>query len=125
MPELWIPYGTVEALVTLQAENLGAVADSPPETASLDTERLADLIRGTASVFICDSAPGTIELLRGLAQHLTETPNLRLMSSAPKRIEGGAPDLKGKITTLPPPLRPGDGDEPLYAPELLEVMFPG
>ena len=120
MPELWIPYGAVETLVTLQAENLGAVADSPPEAPTLDMERLADLVKGTAGVYICDSAPGTVELLRGLAQHLTETPNLRLMSSAPKRVEGGVPELKGKVTTLPPPLRQGDGDEPLYAPQLTE-----
>jgi hypothetical protein len=120
MPELWIPYGSVETLVTLQAENLGAVVESPIEGGSVDLERVAELVKGSETVYICDSAPGTIELLRGMTQSITETPNLKLMSSAPKRVETGVPALKGRVTTMPPPIPPGEGDEPFYAPELTE-----
>ncbi len=120
MPELWIPYGSVETLVTLQAENLGVVAESTAEAGSVDVERIGELVRGSARVYICDSAPGTIELLRSLAQALTETPDIKLMSSAPKRIENGVPELKGRVTTMPPPLAQGEIDEPVYAPELME-----
>ena len=120
MPELWIPYGSVETLVTIQAENLGVVAESPPEGSSVDMERISELVKGSATLFICDYSPTTIELLRGLTQIMVEMPDLRMMSSAPKRIEMGVPELKGRVTTIPPPLPLGDGDEPVYSPVLTE-----
>jgi hypothetical protein len=120
LPELWIPYGSVETLVTLQAENLGAVAETGPEGSSVDLERISELVKGSAAVFICDHSPTTIELLRGLAKILAETPNLKMMSSAPKRIESGVPELKGRVTTMPPPLPQGEGEEPVYSPVLTE-----
>jgi hypothetical protein len=81
---------------------------------------MAELVKGSATVFICDSAPGTLELLRGLAQAMVDTPNLKLISSAPKRIESGVPELKGRMTTLPPPIPQAEGEEPVYSPELTE-----
>ncbi|MDG6982299.1 MAG: hypothetical protein JRM74_02475 [Nitrososphaerota archaeon] len=118
MPELWIPYGGVETLVTIQAENLGSVAEPSPEGANLDMERVAELAKSSASVFVCDAAPATLEVLRGLVPLLGEHQGLGFYSPAPKRIEGALPDLKGKITTLPPPIPAGEGEEPVYASEL-------
>ena len=120
MPELWIPYGNVETLVTLQAENLGSVAEPSLEGASVDLERVAELIRGAASVYVCDSAPATIELLRGAASALVETPSIKLVSYAAKKIEAGVPDLKGRVATMPPPIPPAEGEEPVPAPEMTE-----
>ena len=119
MPEIWIPYGGVETLVTLQAENLGAVAEGSAEGASTDLERTSELTKGAAVLFICDSAPPTVELLRGIVPALGE--NLKVYSPAPKRVETAVPDIKGRVATLPPPLPTGDGDEPAYATELLEA----
>jgi hypothetical protein len=120
MPELWIPYGGVETLVTLQAENLGLVAEPPTEGGSIDTERIIELVKGSGTVYICDAAPGTLQLLRSLAPTLAEAPNLRLVSSAPKRVDAGVPELKGKVATMPPPMPQEEGDEPVYAPDLTE-----
>lgn len=120
MPELWIPYGNVETLVTLQAENLGVVAEGATEGGSVDLLRASELVKEAVQLFVCDSTPPTIELLKGTVQALGENPNLRLQSPAPKQVESAVPELKGRVTTLPPPLPAGDGDEPAYAAQLLE-----
>ncbi|MDG6920168.1 MAG: hypothetical protein JRN59_01395 [Nitrososphaerota archaeon] len=118
MPELWIPYGGVETLVTIQAENLGSVSEHPLDGAAMDLERVAELAKGSASVFVCDAAPATLEVLKGIAPLLAGAPGLGIYSPAPKRVEGSVPDLKGKVTTLPPPIPAGGGEEPVYATEL-------
>jgi hypothetical protein len=121
MPELWIPYGKVETLVTVQAENLGVVADPAPGISSVDGERLKELARGSAQVFVCDGAPATVEVLRMLIPLLEETQSFGLLAAAPKQIEGLVPEFKGRVTTLPPPLAKEDGGEPVYATELTGV----
>ncbi|MDG7009213.1 MAG: hypothetical protein JRN43_01345 [Nitrososphaerota archaeon] len=116
MPELWIPYGTVETLVTIQAENLGAVSGAPAGAPALDIERLVELAKGSTSVFVCDAAPATLEVLKGIVAPLGETPRV-FYSPAPKGIEASIPELKGRVATLPPPL-PVEGDDVSVAPEL-------
>jgi len=120
MPELWIPYGSVETLITLQAENLGVVADPPAEGGAADVERTAELVKGSTYVFVCDYAPATLELLRTVVTAMGEAQNVKLLAAAPKRIEAGVPELKGKVTTLPPPVPTMEGEDPVYAPELAE-----
>ncbi|MDE1853723.1 MAG: hypothetical protein KGI38_08255 [Thaumarchaeota archaeon] len=118
MPELWIPYGNVETLVTIQAENLGVVSEPLPEVGSVEFERLTELAKGSARVFICDAAPATIEVLKGLVPTLADGQSPSFYAAAPKGIESRVPELKGRLTTLPPPLPAGDGDEPVYSTEL-------
>ncbi len=108
MPELWIPYGSVETLVTIQAENLGALVDPQPERPTIETERLLAALGGKASLFVCDSSPPTVEFLRELSQGLPAASEARIFSAAPRRIETAIPGLKGRLTTLPPPVSPGD-----------------
>ncbi len=83
----------------------------------MDVERLVELARGSASVFVCDAAPATLEVLKGLAAPPGATPQA-FYSPAPKRIEASVPELKGRITTLPPPLPAKEGDDVTVAPEL-------
>jgi hypothetical protein len=120
MPEIWIPYGGVETLVTLQAENLGALAEAPAEGTALEADRMAELVKGASQVFICDGSPATMEFLRGLVPAIGDNQSLKLVSPAPKRVENTVPEVKGRVTTLPPPLPPGEGDEVLLSPQLLE-----
>jgi hypothetical protein len=120
MPEIWIPYGGVETLVTLQAENLGTIAEPEAEAASVETERMTEIVKEAAQVFVCDAAPATLEFLRGLAPAIEGNMGLRFVAPAPKRIESGVPELKGRLTTLPPPLPPGEGEEPFFASQLME-----
>ena len=118
MPELWIPYGSVETLITIQAENLGAVAEPPQDAGSLELDRIGELAKGSASVFLCDAAPATLEVLKGVVPLLGEQPSISFFSAAPKRVEAAIPEFKGRITTLPPPMPSGDGGEPVFSPEL-------
>ncbi|MDG6937435.1 MAG: hypothetical protein JRN42_02700 [Nitrososphaerota archaeon] len=118
MPELWIPYGGVETLVTIQAENLGAVAEPPLDGATVDVERSAELAKGSASVFVCDAVPPTLQVLKGMVPLLGEAQGISFYSPAPKPVEVAVPELKGKITTLPPPVPAGEGEDTVYAPEL-------
>ena len=120
MPEIWIPYGAVENLVTLQAENLGVVAEPPSDQGSIEIERMSDLVKGASQVFVCDSAPPTFEFLRGLFPVIGESQSARVVAPAPKRVEAGVPELKGRVNTLPPPLPSANGAGAVYAPHLLE-----
>lgn len=118
MPEMWIPYGSVETLVTIQAENLGAVSAPPLEGGTVDRERIAELAKASSSVFVCDAAPPTLEILKGMGPVFEGMQTATLYAAAPKRVELAVPELKGKLVTLPPPLPAGDGDEPVFASEL-------
>ena len=118
MPELWIPYGGVETLITIQAENLGAISETPEQGGTLDLERIGELVKASAKLFVCDTAPATLEVLKGLAQTAAERTDLAILSAAPKRIEGAVPEFKGRVATLPPPLPAAEGNEPVYSPEL-------
>jgi hypothetical protein len=118
LPELWIPYGGVETLVSLQAENLGAVADLQSAQTSPDIDRTKELVKGAAAVFVVDALPATLELVKGISSELG--PNQKIFSPIPKRIEVGVPELKGRVATLPPPISEDEPPEVTYSPELLE-----
>lgn len=120
MPEIWIPYGGVETLVTLQAENLGSVAEPPSEQGTVDLERMAELVKGASQILVCDSAPATVEFLKDILPALVESQGIGLLSPAPKRVETWIPELKGRLNTLPPPIPSAEGGEPVYAPQLME-----
>jgi len=105
MPELWIPYGPVETLVTIQAENLGVVVESRPEGEAGPQESHGALLEGVSSLFICDTAPPTLELLHELVQAIASAQSLRVFSAVPKRVESSLPELKGRVSTLPPPIQ--------------------
>lgn len=119
MPEIWIPFGPVETLVTVQGENMGAAVQPEPEAVTRDAERLSEALKSSTSLFICDSAPTTFEVLKELAPTITASPDLRLYSSAPKHSEASVPDLKGRVSTLAPPVRPDEQSTLAYAPELI------
>ena len=98
MPEVWIPYGDVETLVTVDAENIGSVINPDPEKSAGETDRLSEKLRRAGRLFVCDSAPTTVELLRDLAPAVTATQALRVVAKDPKKIELSVPELKGKIS---------------------------
>lgn len=120
MPELWISYGPVETLVTVQAENLAVVIEPEAEKTTVETERFMDAVKGAAAIFVCDSTPTTAELLKELVPAITATEGLKVMAAAPKRIESSVTELKGRVTTLPPPISSGPEAGPVFAPELTE-----
>jgi hypothetical protein len=121
LPEIWIPYGPVESLVTVQAENLGQLIDPEAPVGTVDMGRITESVKQAASLFVCDSTPSTLELLKGISQELVASTGLKVYSAAPKRVEAGVPDLKGRVTTLPPPIQSPEENEPSLAPELSGV----
>jgi hypothetical protein len=118
LPEIWIPFGPVETLVTVQAENLGAVVEPAAEKSSGDMERIGEAVKGASALLICDSAPSTFEVVRDLVAGAAVPIGLKVLSPAPKKVEASVPDLKGRVTTLPPPVKQEGGAETAYAPEL-------
>ena len=120
MPEIWIPFGGVETLVTIQAENLGAVVGPGADGGSIDVERLSELTRSASAIFVSDFAPTTIELLRVMAPAIGEAKALAVFSAAPKRIEGSVLELKGKVATLPPPLPTPEDQGPVIVQQLTQ-----
>jgi hypothetical protein len=120
MPELWIPYGAVENLVTLQAENLGVVALPPSDQGSIEIERMSELAKGASQIFVCDSTPPTFEFLRALLPVIGESQGAKVVAPAPKRIEAGVSELKGRVNTLPPPVPSTEVAGAVYASQLLE-----
>ncbi|MDV3293550.1 MAG: hypothetical protein LYZ70_04705 [Nitrososphaerales archaeon] len=103
MPEVWIPYGEVETLVSLQAENSGTVVDPQPEKSSSETERLTEKVRRATGLFVCDTAPTTMELLRELIPATPSTDNPKVYGQNPKKVELALPQLKGRVDRAVPP----------------------
>jgi hypothetical protein len=120
LPEIWIPFGGVETLVTIQAENLGTIVEQGAEPAPPDIERLAELTRSASAIFVSDFAPTTMQLLKAMAPAIGDAQALEFFSAAPKRIESSVPELKGKVATLPPPLPSGEEQGAVYAQELTQ-----
>jgi hypothetical protein len=120
LPEVWFPYGGVETLVTIQAENLGTMVEPIAGERNVDTERLAELLKGPTTLFICDASPTTLETVQELVRALGQTDSLRVVAVEPRRVEGPVPELKGKVVQL---ARGGaaEGEEPVPAPALAEA----
>ncbi len=98
MPEVWIPYGEVETLVSVEAENIGSVINPDPEKSAGETERLSEKIKRAGRLFVCDSTPTTVELLRDLAPAIASAESLKVVASDPKKMELAVPDLKPKMS---------------------------
>jgi hypothetical protein len=102
--EIWVPYGDVESLLTLQAENLGELIDPVGES---HAEELAQILKERAKGFerllICDSKPATLKLLKALAPHIPQDGAIKLNAPSPKSVEEGVPEIKGRVTKLSPP----------------------
>jgi hypothetical protein len=97
LPEVWIPYGEVETLVSVDAENIGSVINPDPEKSAGETERLSEKIRKAGRLFVCDATPTTVELLRDLAPGIASSESLKVFASDPKRMELAVPQLKQRM----------------------------
>lgn len=116
--EIWVPYGEVESLLTLQAENLGQLIDPAAEG---HAEELAQILRdrakGYSKIAICDEKPATVKLLKSFAQFIPQDGTVRLFARNPKAVESAVPDLKGRVLKFSPAQRSG---EVKLSPELAE-----
>ena len=104
MPEVWVPYGEVETLVSVEAENIGSVVNPDPEERAVETDRLTEKLKAAARLFVCDSNPTTIELLRDLAPAATAALALKVVAEDPRKLELAIPELKPKIVEAAQPV---------------------
>src|SRR5205807_6421704 len=73
LPEIWIPYGDTETLVTLGAENLGELIEPTRDSiAEEEVERLKGSLAGFTDIVVCDSKPSTLEVLKRLLDGAAE-----------------------------------------------------
>jgi hypothetical protein len=116
--EIWVPYGDVESLLTLQAENLGELFDPVPESHADELAAiLLERMKGMEKLIVCDRKPSTLKLLRSAAPQLPQDGPLKIYARSPRVIEEGAPALKGRVLKLSPPPSSAAG-EVTYSPEL-------
>lgn len=102
--EIWVPYGDVESLLTLQAENLGELVDPVPEGHAEELAQiLKERLKGFQRLVVCDSRPATLKLMRSLAQHLPSDGTMAVNAPSPKSVEEGVSEIKGRVTKLSPP----------------------
>ena len=118
--EIWVPYGDVESLLTLQAENLGELFDPVPESHADELAPiLIERMKGMEKLIVCDRKPSTLKLLRSAAPQLPPDSPLKIYARSPKGVEDGVPALKGRVLKLAPPPSSSVAGEVTYSPELL------
>ena len=100
LPEVWFPYGGVETLVTIQAENLGTMVEPIAGERNVEAERHAELLKESAALFICDTSPPTLETVQEIVRAMGQYESLRAVAVEPRRVEGAVPELKGKVAQL-------------------------
>lgn len=117
--EIWLPYGEVESLLTLQAENLGELIDPAPEGHAEELSLiLKERAKGYTKLFACDEKPATVKLLKAYSQYIPQDGTVRVYANSPKTVEVKVPELKGRVLKPSPPTH-GTGDVKL-SPELAE-----
>ena len=108
----------METLLTIQAENLGAVVDPTVEAATIDIERLSTDVKRATRVFVCDSKPPTLQLLAQLAEPMASTEGLAIIVSEGAKTDAHLQKLKEKISRVGRPAESG-GEETQYETSLL------
>jgi len=121
LPEIWVPYGQVETLLTIQAENLGTVVEPVEEKGNDEMGRVVDKARLSAAVFVCDVKPSTIQILKELAVAASEGTGPKIMAPSARKLEALVPELRGKVlqTSQAPKQVKGQEDEPSWGEELM------
>lgn len=86
--------------MTIQAENLGTMVEPIAGERNVETERLAELLKGEVALFICDTSPTTLETVQEVIRVLGRIDSLKVLAVEPKRVEGPIPELKGRVFQL-------------------------
>jgi len=109
--EIWVPYGDVESLVTLMQENLGETIDPKPESHVDEiVVPLAERLKGVEHVFICDTKPATLKVVKALLAKVPKE-GQKFVSSNPRKVEAAIPELKESVERLRAPGEPAPGSE--------------
>lgn len=96
MPEVWIPYGSVETLVTIQAENLGELIEPKVNDGAEGHAQQLEGMSGASIVFVGDTKPTTLDFVRKLLAGEAGS-EMRLYSHDAKGVEAALPEAKGRL----------------------------
>lgn len=121
MPEIWVPYGQVETLLTIQAENLGTVVEPAEGKGNDEMGRAIDKARLSATVFVCDVKPPTIQILKELAAAAGGGTGPRVVAPNARKLEALVPELRGRVSQKsqgPQPMK-SEHDDPSFSEELM------
>ena len=98
LPEIWIPYGDTESLVTLGAENLGELIEPVQDSlAEEEVERLRGSLAEFSDLVICDCKPSTLEVVKRLLGEGAVEGGKRIIAADPRRVESRLPELRGQV----------------------------
>ncbi len=97
MPEIWVPYGETEILVTIQAENLQDVFDSKAEGGPSEVPELPQ----RATVYVLDRCSPTIEFLNKAADKILKAEG-NVRTQEPEILQKKVPSLKERISRMEP-----------------------
>jgi hypothetical protein len=98
LPEIWIPYGDTETLVTLGAENLGELIEPTQESlAEEEIEKLRGSMAQFSDLVICDCKPSTLEVVKRLLGEGAGGGGRKILAADPRRVESRLPELRGHV----------------------------
>lgn len=97
MPEIWVPYGETETLVTVQAENLQDVFDSSAEGSLGEVPEL----QHRATIYVLDRCSPTIEFLNKVAEKILKAEG-SVKTQDPEILQKKVPSLKERISRMEP-----------------------
>src|SRR5438128_6137603 len=98
LPEIWIPSGDSETLITLGAENLGELIEPAQDSlAEEEIERLKGSLAEFSDLVICDCKPPTLEVVKRLLGEGPVEGSKRIFAADPRRVEARLPELRGQV----------------------------
>lgn len=101
--EIWVPYGDVESLLTILAENLGELVDPAPEGHVEElVPILEERLKGHDTLIVCDFKPATAKVLKALSARMAQDSPIRILSPFAKRLSEAVPDLSARIVRTSP-----------------------
>jgi hypothetical protein len=96
-----LPFGSVETLFTVQAENLGQLVDPKPVDRAAELgQKVTDLAKTAGVLIVCDSKRPTMRILSAIYPSLLDREGFRILSNSTKAIEAAIPDLKGRLLPI-------------------------
>lgn len=98
--EIWIPFGNVETLVSVQAEILGEIVEARPDQGSEKYSELATAIENSELLLICDSKPPTLEALKEMKDIIARREGIKIIATNQKAVESISAEFKGKIDSI-------------------------
>ena len=97
--EVWIPFGHVEALLTIQIENLGELVDPKAENRSTEVAaQLSEKLKDAQKLIVCDNKGATLKSLKTAFGDSPTSEGLKVYSPWPKEVELSVPLLKGRVS---------------------------